>query len=128
MLSGFHIFLKKKPTSIFTLKARNILRERGKRERQRQRQRETERRRDILKSGEIGEIGEIIEKIKEKREKSWHTVPAPLCSYPLGYIFRSVKPMNPHLEPIPLPPFQKVLILCGFYPYKQEKFANTIFA
>ena len=80
MLSGFHIFLKKKPTSIFTLKARNILRERGKRERQRQR--ETERRRDILKSGEIGEIGEIIEKRREKREERKEKRAGTLCQLP----------------------------------------------
>ena len=82
MLSGFHIFLKKKPTSIFTIKARNILRERGKRERQRQRQRETERRRDILKSGEIGEIGEIIEKRREKREERKEKRAGTLCQLP----------------------------------------------
>ena len=53
MLLGFHIFFEKITPYIFTIKARNILRERGKRERQRQREteketeKETERRRDI---------------------------------------------------------------------------------
>ena len=88
------------------------------RDRDRERQRETERAIDILK---IGEIGEIIKKIREKIEKRReraHCASSPLFFYPLGYIFRSVKPVNLHFEPIPLPPFQEVPILCGFYPYK----------
>ena len=81
MLSGFHIFLKKKPTSIFTLKARNIQRE-TERQRETETEKETERRRDILKSGEIGEIGEIIEKRKEKREERKEKRAGTLCQLP----------------------------------------------
>ena len=51
-LLGFHIFLKKKPLCIFTLKARNILRERDReRKRQRKREKETEKDRERHREG-----------------------------------------------------------------------------
>ena len=121
----FHIFLKKKPPYIFTLKARNIQRERKERETERETERERDRERDREKERHLKKWRnwrnyrkEKREDRRENREESGHTVPAlPLFFYPLDYILATVKPVNPHFEPIPLPPFQKVLILCGFYPY-----------
>ena len=84
--------------------------EREKREKEKERKREKERHLKNLRNWRKYR--------KEKREESGHTVPAPpLFFYPLGYILPTVKPMELHFEPIPLPPFQEFLILCGFYPY-----------
>ena len=113
----FSYFFEKKAPFIFLPLKIETYTERD-RERQRKRKRETERRRDILKSGEIGEIIEKRREKREKRREMAHCAISPLFFYHLGYIFRSVKPVNPHSEPISLPPFQEFLILCGFYPYK----------
>ena len=130
----FIFFWKKSPLIFLPLKIETY-KERGKRERQRKRKRDREEERHLKNWRNWRNWRNYKkykrEKRKEKREKRRelaHCARSPLFFYPLCYIFRSVKPVNLHFEPILSPPFQKVLILWCFYPYKQEKFANTILA
>ena len=79
--------------------------ERERKERETERDRETEKETDREEERHLKNWRNWRNYRKEKRRERAHCASSPLFFYPLGYIFRSVKPVQLHFESIPLPPF-----------------------